>query len=357
MSKIFFLSLITLCLTAFLISCKNKNKSNQVDFNKENIQPFAEYPFDKSLLDSEIRSVIKNFEPYETTTKLERIIEEKGLTDSNHQLCYAYFIWMDLMMTDEYSEEALNILNKILEKDPKHAPTLKLKAHIENELKDLQAKANQSVKELYPIPIEKLTIEQAEEFANYLNEYQTDKSSYELQYKLWIRLYNEHPDTKYETIDGERQLYYGYKYYHLSTAAMLLWDNLDRKEEARPLFWKLIEWDNTKDVLLYGFIDGVIFRLIDESMEKDDRTAFIKLMKLLQTKYKTLNQSSLKLKTQIPVVPTAIRPKLIQYGLGVEDKEALQYIVQILLEQEVGILNKEAKENVKKAQILLNKAN
>ena len=163
-----------MCLTAFLISCKNKNKSNQVDFNKENIQPFAEYPFDKSLLDSEIRSVIKNFEPYETTTKLERIIEEKGLTDSNHQLCYAYFIWMDLMMTDEYSEEALNILNKILEKDPKHAPTLKLKAHIENELKDLQAKANQSVKELYPIPIEKLTIEQAEEFANYLNEYQTD---------------------------------------------------------------------------------------------------------------------------------------------------------------------------------------
>jgi hypothetical protein len=346
-----FIILIALAIIILIAACKNRSNK----FRDEQA-----YPFEQSTLDKDIKSLLKNPESYTTPTEIERIIVQKNLTDANSNLCWAYFEWMDALVIDSEAEviwqgqKALNILNTILEKDPTNEPSIKLKKYIENEMDKAQEKANKKLEKFSRIALKSLSLEQAKDFVIYLSDFKSDKDSKEIEYKLWMRLYNEQPDTYFDKNLNEE--FFGHKYYNLGNAAGVLWKDLHRYEEARPLFWQLINWKNMKDVDLYkSNIVVPIQRLAVEAIQQKNTSEFIKLIRLLQTKFHAINKyrGSLKEKAN-PIMPDDVSGQLLEYALEINNKEMIGYIVNTLLTEKYGIIkDKKLKDNITKAKAIV----
>lgn len=352
MKIVFFVILpLVLSIVVVFITFRNRFKTTQV--MPETDAEVEPPPFDESILDRDLQKAIKMYKPYETTTDIERLMEDKALTDANSQLCYAYYIWLDLMMTSEYSNDALAIMDKSLEKQPNHAPTLQFSAYVKSKIDAAREKADLLYKELYSIPIEKLTLKQAEDFVNYISSYKTDKEDLELEYKLWMKLYNEAPDTIKETINGLTQTFSGQKYFYLQRATTLLWAFLEHYEEARPNLWKIINWPNTEDVILYRGLDVALYYLIEEAVRQSNRQEFIHLVNVLEEKYKSINVYHASATNNIPVMPQKFIENFAEYALSTADTKTMKYVIHILLHSEVNVLTKTTKKYIYKMEEVL----
>ncbi|MBK7884829.1 MAG: hypothetical protein IPJ81_14365 [Chitinophagaceae bacterium] len=342
--------LIAAALVMVIIFSAFKNK-------KTNYSTKQAYPFEQSTLDKDIKSLLKNPESYTTPTEIKRIIVQKNLTDANSNMCWAYFEWMDGLVIDNEAEmiwqgqTALNILNK----NPNHKPSIKLKEFIEKEMEKAQEKVDNKLKEFSKIPLHSLTLEQAADYAYYLGDFKSDRESKEIEYQLWMRLYKEKPDTYFDKNFNEE--FFGYKYYNLQRAAIVLWKDLHKYEEARPLFWQLINWKNMKDVNLYNFATPLISHLAIEAIQQKNTNEFIKLVRLLQEKFNEINKyrdrKFLKKKAG-PIMPSDVSGQLLEYALEINNKEVIRYIVTTLLTEKYGVIeDKRLKDNIAKAKAIV----
>lgn len=326
--------------------------------------PFASYPFNEKKLDPALRELIEHLVFYKTAREIHRIIIQKNLTDSNTHLCWAYFEWMDAMATELDSEilscgeSALAIIEDILTKDPEHKPTQKLKKYIEKEVNKIH-KANKKFEKFNKVPLESLSLSDVSDFAWFLMENKRDKASKEIELKLWTRLYEEKPDTsvmKGEDDDKPDIHFHGSKYYCLFFIARVLWEGLDRYEEARPILWKLIDWDKPEDVDLYNWTTSCLLFLLFESIEKNDQKEFSRLLQYSERKYLEINTYRKSIGKSDDVIPIVYEPdlgKLLTFALEINDREAIKYILDSMCtEKEFVIAIPEVKKMIALARAL-----
>jgi hypothetical protein len=323
-----------------------------------NIHPFEKYPFDVKKLPAGIRHAVEHFEFYTTSLAIEKIIASDNLSDSNALLCWAYFVWIDAMELQtgaeilSSGENALKIIAEILAKEPGHKPSLKLQKYINDEIKKVH-KANKWYDQFHNTPVESLSLKEAEDLAFFLSDCANDEKFKEKEYQLWQRLYNEKPDVHSEG----GKAYYGFKFYYLCRISNVLWRDLGRFEEARPLLWQIINWPSVKDAALYSYnISNAIQFLMLEAVEKRDEAEFIRLTELMIQKFEVLNKyrSGLgkgKLTLIIREVPAG---KFLQFALEIGNVENIRSIMENFFAGEVVFIRDgRIKENMKKAKALV----
>lgn len=318
------------------------------------IHPFEELPFNIEKIDIDIQKAIEEFDYYSTSNEIERIIEEKQLTDSNSLLCLAYYNWLDAMDNDgdivSFGGGSLKIIDTIIEKEPKHKAALKLKKYIEKRIEKVK-KAAKKLDKFYKIPVENLSLEQAKDFAFAISDFKTDKTSKELECNLWIRLYNETPE--YEDFDK-----YGLKFYYLCRITSVLWKDLKENETAREYINKVINWKTVRDIERY---DVQYYRnvgyLIVEAIENNNVEGFINYIDIL--KQKCLEMTVIKKydwEYYAPIFSEETTCKILQYALQLQDKDLVKYIVEEMIEKQKYVIpkQKEFKEAIKVAKCFLN---
>lgn len=320
------------------------------------IHPFHELPFDIEKLDIDIQKSIKEFDYYSTSNEIERIIEEKQLTDANSLLSLAYYNWLDAMATEndgdivDFGGRALAILNTILVKEPQHKSAIKLKKYIEKRIEKVK-RAAKKLDKFYKIPIEELSIEQAKDFAYALSDFKTDKISKELECKLWIRLYDETPE--YEDFDK-----YGLKFYYLCRITDVLWTDLKQIEAARAYINTVINWKTLRDIERYTvqYYRNVGYLMV-EAIENNNSQQFLHYIEIL--KQKCFEMTTIKKydwQYYAPLFSEETTCKILQYALQLQDKDLVKYILEeMILKQEYVIpKEKDFKEAIKEAKCFLN---
>lgn len=327
---------------------------------RANIHPFEKYPFDIRKLPAGIRSEVEHFEFYTTSRAIERSIAEGNLSDSNTLLCWAYFTWIDAMELQTEAEilssgeSALKIIGEILEKEPDHKPSLKLQTYIRDEIKKVH-KANKRYDRFHNIPVENLSLEEAEDFALFLSDCANDEKFKEKEYRLWQRLYNEKPDVFVEERTGRQ--YYGFKFYYLCRVANVLWRDLGRFEEARPLLWQIIGWPSVKDAELYSYnISNAIEFLLLEAIEKRDEDEFIRLTALMVSKFGEINayrRSSGKGELTL-IIRENPAGKILEFALEIGNPGNIRTIMDhFFAGKHVFIRSEKIKKNMEKAKTLI----
>jgi len=326
--------------------------------------PFASYPFEEEKLDPVIQQLIKHLDFYKTAGEIQRIIIQKDLTDTNTHLCWAYFEWIDAMATEldsdilSFGTSALAIIQEILAKDPEHKPTLKLKKYIEKAIDKIH-KANKKFEKFNKVPLESLSLDDVSDFAWFLTENKHDKASKEIELKLWTRLYQEKPDTYVKKGTGFQKdmEYYGMNYYYLFHIAQVLWEGLGRYEEGRPILWKLINWENPKDVNQNNWTTPCIILLLFEAIDKNDQKEFSRLLRYQESKYHAMNayrRSIENPKDMIPITTDENIGKLLTFALEVNEREAIKYILDSMCtEKEFVIANPEVRKTVDLARSIV----
>lgn len=329
-----------------------------------NIHPFDKYPFDLKKLPPAIRAEVENFEFYKTSLAIEKQIALDNLSDPNTLLCWAYFVWMDAMAMQtgaeilSNGESALKIITGILEKDPQNKPSLKLQKYINGEIKKVH-KANKWFDKYHNVPIESLSLEEVEEFAYFLSDCANDERFKDKEYRLWLRLYNEKPDVHQEERNGvlAGKEYYGFKFYYLCRLSNVLWEDLRRFEEARPLLWQVINWPNVKDAELYSYnISTAIQYLMLESIEKRDEAEFVRLTELMIEKFGEINQyrSSCGKSELTLIIREVSAGKILQFALDIGNVSNIRSIMEhFFASQHVVIKDATVKSNMKKARELI----
>lgn len=323
-----------------------------------NIHPFEKYPFDVKKLPAGIRQEVERFDFYTTSRAIEKSIVSDNLSDSNTLLCWAYFVWIDAMALQtgaeilSSGEDALKIITEILGKEPGHKPSLKLQKYINDEIKKVH-KANKWYDKFHDTPIESLSLKEAEDFAFFLSDCANDEKFKEKEYQLWQRLYNEKPDV-YSTAVKE---FYGFKFYYLCRISNVLWRDLGRFEEARPLLWQIINWPSVKDAELYSYnISSAIQLLMLEAVEKRDEAEFIRLTELMISKFAELNQYRASLgKGELTLIIREVPAgKFLQFALEIGNVENIRSIMDNFFAGEViFIRDGRIKEDMKKAKALI----
>ena len=318
------------------------------------IHPFEELPFDIQKLDIDIQKSIEEFDYYSTSNEIEWIIVEKELTDSNSLLCLAYYNWLDAMDNDgdivSFGGRALKIIDTIIEKEPKHKSALKLKKYIEKRI-DKVKKATKKLDKFYKIPVENLSLEQAQDFASALSNFKTDKISKELECKLWIRLYNETPE--YEDFDN-----YGLKFYYLCRITHVLWTDLKQIEAAREYINTVINWKALRDIERYTvqYYRNVGY-LIVEAIENNNAEEFINYIEILKQKcIKLTNTKIYDWQYYAPLFSEETTCKILHYALKLQDKDLVRYILEEMIVKQEYVIPKqnEFKEVIKEAKRFLN---
>ncbi|WP_343307580.1 hypothetical protein AAHN97_10625 [Chitinophaga niabensis] len=323
-----------------------------------NIHPFEKYPFDVKKLPADIRREVEHFDFYTTSRAIEKSIVSDNLSDSNTLLCWAYFVWIDAMAMQtgaeilSSGESALKIIAEILGKEPGHKPSLKLQKFINDEIKKVH-KANKWYDKFHNIPIESLSLKEAEDFAFFLSDCTNEEKFKEKEYQLWLRLYNEKPDV-YST--GVKE-FYGFKFYYLCRISNVLWRDLKRFEEARPLLWQIINWPSVKDAELYSYnISNAVQLLILEAVDKRDEIEFARLTELMISKFGEINQYRAGLgKGELTLVLREIPAgKILQFALEIGDLKNIRLIMDHFFAGEVVLIRDgRIKENMKKAKALI----
>ncbi len=324
-----------------------------------NIHPFSKYPFDVKKLPAAIRSEVEHFQFYTTSVAIAKLIAAGDLSDSNTLLCWAYFTWIDAMAMQTGAEilssggSALKIIAEILEKEPGHKPSLKLQKYIQDEIKKVH-KANKWYDKYHNIPVESLSLEEAEDFALFLSDCANDEKFKEKEYRLWLRLYNEKPDV---AVDEKGEKFYGFKFYYLCRVANVLWRDLGRVEEARPLLWQIINWPSVKDAELYSYnTSSAIQFLLLEAVEKRNEAEFIRLTELMISKFGEINdyrRSRLKSKLTL-IIREEPAGKILEYALEVGNRENIRSIMDHFFAGEyVVIRDSKIKKNMEKARALI----
>ncbi|MGN7722178.1 hypothetical protein [Chitinophaga sp. 22620] len=325
-----------------------------------NIHPFEKYPFDLKKLPADIRSAVEHFEFYTTSQAIAKSIAAGNLSDSNTLLCWAYFTWIDAMELQtgaeilSSGESALKIIGEILEKEPDHKPSLKLQKYIQDEIKKVH-KANKWYDKFHDIPVEKLSLEEAEDFALFLSDCANDEKFKEKEYRLWQRLYNEKPDVRVEERTGRQ--YYGFKFYYLCRVASVLWRDLGRFEEARPLLWQVINWPSVKDAELYSYnTSNAIEFLLLEAVGKRDEAEFIRLTGLMVSKFGEINEyrrSAGKGELTL-IIRENPAGKILEYALEIGNLENIRTIMDhFFAGKVVFIRDAKIKKNMEKARALI----
>lgn len=313
-----------------------------------NIHPFEKYPFDVKKLPAAISREVAHFDFYTTSRAIEKAIVTDNLSDANTLLCWAYFVWIDAMALQtgaeilSSGESALKIIAGILEKESGHKPSLKLQKFINDEIKQVH-KANKWYDKFHDKPIQSLSLEEAEDFALFLSDCANDEKFKEKEYQLWLRLYNEKPDSS--------------RFYNLCRVASVLWRDLKRFEEARPLLWQVINWPSVKDAAVYSYnISNAIQYLLLEAADKRDEPEFIRLTELMISKFGELNEYRAstgkgKLNLIIREIPAG---KILQFALEIGNLENIRSIMEHFFAGEVIFIRDERiKENMKKANRLI----
>lgn len=329
-----------------------------------NIHPFNKYPFDLKKLTAAIRQEVEDFDFYKTSRAIEKQIVLDNLSDPNTLLCWAYFVWIDAMAMQtgaeilSSGESALQIIAGILEKDPQNKPTLKLQKYINDEIKKVH-KANKWFDKYHSIPVESLSLKEAEDFAYFLSDCANDEKFKDKEYRLWLRLYNEKPDVYQVERDGvpTGKEYYGFKFYYLCRLSNVLWQDLKRFEEARPLLWQVINWPNVRDAELYSYnISNAIELLMLESIEKRDEAEFIKLTGLLIEKFGEINKyrSNHGKEKLTFIIREVLAGKFLQFALDIGNIGNISLVMNHFFAGEVVFIkDARIKENMKKAKALI----
>jgi hypothetical protein len=327
------------------------------------IHPFEKYPFDLKTLDKEIVREIEQLNFYTTVVKIEKIMEEKDLKDTNTLLCWAYFEWLDAMAMKtggeilSCGEKALNIIDGILEKEPGHKGSVKLKKYIETEIKQVH-KANKWFDKYHHIPIESLALKEVEDFACFLSDCANDAKFKEKEYQLWQRLYQEKPDTHKVIRDGIQigKEYYGFKFYYLCRMADVLWQDLKKFELARPMLWEIINWPQIKDAELYTYNQSSAGeKLLLEAVEQQNKSEFIRLTELMILKFKAINTYRVSIgKSEVTMIMREQSSgAVLQFALDMGDPENIRSVVtHFFSPEQVVIKDKKNKENLLKARAM-----
>lgn len=323
-----------------------------------NIHPFEKYPFDVKKLSAGIRQEVERFDFYTTSRAIEKSIVSDNLSDSNTLLCWAYFVWIDAMALQtgaeilSSGEDALKIITEILGKEPGHKPSLKLQKYINDEIKKVH-KANKWYDKFHDTPIESLSLKEAEDFAFFLSDCANDERFKEKEYQLWQRLYNEKPDVHSTAVKE----FYGFKFYYLCRISNVLWRDLGRFEEARPLLWQIINWPSVKDAELYSYnISSAIQLLMLEAVEKRDEAEFIRLTELMISKFAELNQyrASLSKGELTLIIREVPAGKFLQFALEIGNMANIRSIMDNFFAGEViFIRDGRIKEDMNKAKALI----
>eukprot|EP01133_Synstelium_polycarpum_P012569 gene12569-14749_t len=302
------------------------------------IHPFEKYPFDLKTLDKEIVREIEQLNFYTTVVKIEKIMEEKDLKDTNTLLCWAYFEWLDAMAMKtggeilSCGEKALNIIDGILEKEPGHKGSLKLK---------------------------NLALKEVEDFACFLSDCANDAKFKEKEYQLWQRLYQEKPDTHKVIRDGIQigKEYYGFKFYYLCRMADVLWQDLKKFEQARPMLWEIINWPEIKDAELYTYNQfSAGEKLLLEAVAQQNKAEFIRLTELMILKFKAINTYRIAIgKWEVAmIVREQSAGPILQFALDLGDPENIRSVVtHFFSPEQVVIKDKKNKENLLKAKAMV----
>ncbi|RPE08914.1 hypothetical protein EGT74_18015 [Chitinophaga lutea] len=326
---------------------------------KTGIHPFDKYPFDVKKLPSGIRRAVEDFDFYSTSSAIGKIIAQDNLGDSNSLLCWAYYVWIDAMEMQtgaeilSCGESALKIIAEILEKEPGHKPSLKLQKYINGEIKKVY-KANKWYDKFHDTPIESLSLKEVEDFAYFLSDCANDGKFKEKEYRLWQRLYDEKPDTSLNERTGE--LYYGFKFYYLCRISNVLWRDLKKFEEARPLLWQVINWPSVKDAELYSYnISNAIQLLMLEAIEQNNAPEFVRLTELMISKFGEINQYRSELGKQALTLIIREEPagKILQFALNNGNIDNIRSVIDHFFAGEVVFIRSaKIKENMQKARAL-----
>ncbi len=324
---------------------------------KANIHPFEKYPFDLRKLPAAIREEVEQFDFYSTSRAIEKIIAHDNLEDANTLLCWAYFVWIDAMAMQtgaeilSSGESALQIIAGILEKEPGHKPSLKLQKYIDGEMKKVH-KANKWYDKFHDIPVARLSLKEAEDFAFFLSDCANDGKFKEKEYQLWERLYKERPDTYQDERSGET--YYAFNFYYLCRMANVLWRDLKKHEEARPLLWQIINWPHVKDAELYPYnISNAIQWLMLEAVEQRNAPEFGKLTDLMISKQEAINAYRVSIGKQPLKLIVREEPagKILQFALDTGNAANIRTVIDHFFAGEVVFIrDARIKENMRKAR-------
>lgn len=281
----------------------------------------------KSRLHPRLQGEIDRHQPYQTSERLEKILEEERLEDADSQHCLALSLWMDADATEfdedyvSFGADADAVLAQILERQPSHAPSVKLRKKIASRVKKAQ-KAIDKLAAFEKVPVEELSLIEVNRFAFFLANNRSDPKSKRTEYRLWMRLHEEKPDvTKSEHGDME---FIGHKFFHLGHAAQALWKSGDRKD-ALPLFERLQSWPVDADVKEYNNVLAGLYelQLLDDA-DQDERARFEARVLETKERFDRLNKPLYFANTSAD--------RLLTYAMETVDRASLRVIVEVLFE-------------------------
>ncbi len=281
----------------------------------------------KSRLHPRLQHELDHRQPYRTSERLEKILEEERLEDADSQHCLALSLWKDADATEfdedyvSFGADADAVLAQILKRQPSHAPSVKLRKKIASRVKKAQ-KAIDKLAAFEKVPIDELSLIEVNQFAFFLANNRSDPKSKHKEYRLWMRLHEEKPDvTKSEHGDME---FIGHKFFHLGHAAMALWESGDRKD-AGPLFERLLSWPAEADLKEYDNVLSGLYELqLLEDVDLDDRAGFEARILRVKEHFDRLNKPLYFADTSAD--------RLLTYAMTTIDRPSLRVIVEVLFE-------------------------